>query len=96
LSYITIVILTSQFHPCSLKHDTWHTWRNSDGGVTPGIRTHLRKRHRDAYCAYCATLGYPVLGSTESKDDEDNIKEPITREGIQRYIAEMMASNDLV
>jgi hypothetical protein len=64
--------------------------------VTPGTHTHLHKHHWDAYFAYCATLGYPVLGSTESKDDEDNIKEPITLEGIQQYIAEMITSNDLL
>jgi hypothetical protein len=77
----------------------WKTWVNSDGGTTTGIRTHLEKYHGTSYMSGCKLIGSNRVNgaSAEGADNpHDVICEDVTPEGLARYIAELVADQDLV
>lgn len=59
-----------------------------------GIRAHLRKTHPSEYLAGCKQIGYQVLLDTQNNETE--VCEEITKEGVTRYLAKVIAELDLV
>ncbi|EUC67723.1 AC9 transposase, putative, partial [Rhizoctonia solani AG-3 Rhs1AP] len=72
----------------------WKTWKNASGGITTGIRTHLETIHPIEYREGCAQLGKPTQ-EFEPDLSDDVPPEPITTDGIARYVAELIAEQDL-
>ncbi|KAF8675298.1 hAT family C-terminal dimerization region, partial [Rhizoctonia solani] len=64
---------------CLCTSEKWKTWINSDGGTTTGIRTHLEKYH----------------GTKDAGNFDDVTGKDVTPEGLARYIAELVADQDL-
>lgn len=59
-----------------------------------GIRQHLKTHHRDVYFRGCAKIHYHVHEPPAYEEEVAN--EPVTTEGIARYLAELVAEQDLV
>ncbi|QRV87180.1 RNA-directed RNA polymerase L [Ceratobasidium sp. AG-Ba] len=75
-----------------LKLGLWRTWKNDDeGGVSYAIRNHLQKQHTSAYKADCDRIGY----KTEGLDLSEEVNEPVTPQGILKYLVEWFAEDDI-
>ncbi|CAE6447437.1 unnamed protein product, partial [Rhizoctonia solani] len=72
----------------------WKAWKNASGGITTGIRTHLETVHPVEYHEGCAQLGKPTQ-EFELDLSDDVPPEPVTTDGIARYVAELIAEQDL-
>jgi hypothetical protein len=86
-------MLTKHFR----KSDKWRTWKNnSNGGSVYYIRPHLIRDHHSAYIAACERIGYTPDEHINPKVDDDNVNEPITAEGILKFLTEWFAEDDIV
>ncbi|KDN38535.1 hypothetical protein RSAG8_09424, partial [Rhizoctonia solani AG-8 WAC10335] len=76
----------------------WKTWVNGSGGVTDGIRTHMEKYHAKDYLSGLRSIGSNRVNKAQVGDEsspDDIAGEAITPEGLTRYIAELVADQDL-
>ncbi|CAE6411444.1 unnamed protein product, partial [Rhizoctonia solani] len=81
--------------PECLKFDSWKVWKNNlGGGVSSDIRKHMYTKHRAAYFAACKRIGYNPERLDEG-DENDDICEPVTPEGILRHLTEWFAADDI-
>jgi hypothetical protein len=79
------------------KSDKWRTWKNNNGGgAAYYIRLHLIKDHSAAYLAACEQIGYSPDERLSQNMDDDNVSEPITGEGILKFLTEWFAEDDIV
>ncbi|CAE6502682.1 unnamed protein product [Rhizoctonia solani] len=79
-----------------LKLGRWKTWKNNcNGGSAYHIRLHLIKEHYSAYLAACEQIQYIPTDSRIPVQSEDDVKEPLTPEGIVRYLTEWFAEDDI-
>ncbi|EUC56018.1 transposase family Tnp2 protein, partial [Rhizoctonia solani AG-3 Rhs1AP] len=83
---------------CLRTSGEWKTWVNSDGGIIKGVRKHMTKFHGAACAAGCRAIGANHVDTEQvSSEDglDDVIGEEVTAEGLARYIAELVADQDL-
>ncbi|QRV87057.1 hAT family dimerization protein [Ceratobasidium sp. AG-Ba] len=79
-----------------LKLNRWRTWKNNhNGGLASHLRPHLEKEHYVAYLAACERIGYTPDSKVHAKRDSDDVHEPLTAEGILKYITEWFAEDDI-
>ncbi|CUA78313.1 hypothetical protein RSOLAG22IIIB_06998 [Rhizoctonia solani] len=79
-----------------LKFGHWKTWKNNhNGGSAYHIREHLVKEHYSAYLAACERINYIPTDQRGPVSSEDDVKEPLTPEGIVRYLTEWFAEDDI-
>ncbi|CEL61243.1 Putative AC transposase OS=Zea mays PE=2 SV=2 [Rhizoctonia solani AG-1 IB] len=79
-----------------LKLGKWRVWKNNhNGGVAQHIRNHLTKEHRFAYLAMCERINYIPPNVSALKSPDNNVNEPLTAEGILRYLTEWFAEDDI-
>jgi hypothetical protein len=79
------------------KLGKWRVWKNNhNGGVAQHIRNHLTKEHRFAYLAMCERINYIPPNVSALKSPDNNVNEPLTAEGILRYLTEWFAEDDIV
>jgi hypothetical protein len=79
------------------KFNKWKTWKtNNGGGSAYHIRQHLVKEHYTAYKAACDRIGYTPDENLSLKSNDEDINEPITAEGILRYLTEWFTEDDIV
>jgi hypothetical protein len=60
------------------------------------IRLHLIKEHYSAYKVACDRIGYTPDENLGSKPNDEDINEPITVDGILRYLTEWFTEDDIV
>ncbi|EUC64353.1 hypothetical protein RSOL_439930, partial [Rhizoctonia solani AG-3 Rhs1AP] len=81
---------------CLLIHDKWHTWSNTNGGSTDSPRTHIKKHFPHKYLASCQRIGYRTRDAAELESYSlEVITAEITEDTTARYIAELVAEQDL-
>ncbi|KEP46424.1 hypothetical protein V565_199570, partial [Rhizoctonia solani 123E] len=79
-----------------LKFGNWRTWKNNhNGGSAYHIREHLVKEHYSAYLAACEQINYTPADRRGSVPLDDEVKEPLTSEGIARYLTKWFAEDDI-
>ncbi|CAE6420407.1 unnamed protein product [Rhizoctonia solani] len=79
-----------------LKFGHWKTWKNNhNGGSADHIRGHLVKEHYSAYLAACERINYTPANRHDPIQLDDDVKEPLTPEGIIRYLTDWFAEDDI-
>ncbi|EUC67677.1 hAT family dimerization protein [Rhizoctonia solani AG-3 Rhs1AP] len=81
---------------CLVFHDKWHTWSNTNGGATDAPRAHIKKNFPHKYIASCQRIGYQLRDKADLKSCSlEVISDEITQDTTARYIAELVAEQDL-
>ncbi|CAE6403748.1 unnamed protein product [Rhizoctonia solani] len=81
---------------CFLLYDKWHTWSNTNGGSTDGPRAHITKTFPHKYMASCQRIGYQPRERDKLKSRSlEVVSDEITEDTTARYIAELIAEQDL-
>ncbi|KEP45349.1 hAT family dimerization protein [Rhizoctonia solani 123E] len=79
-----------------LASGSWKVWKNNlSGGSAKHIRAHLVKEHRSAYLAACERINYVPTDELMLTASDDDVNEPLTSEGILRYLTEWFAEDDI-